>query len=155
LPVVLKVLSEEEVEAVVEKVEEEVAETRQAASEPRRTRRGRKQAEAVPDTDGTLLAALEAGSEGVRAIEQSVSEVVETSAQAVSELGGRSLERLGRRTQTLADQVPDYLQAVARSNRILASGAGTITLEWFGLRQERLLKNLEGMNDLLSCRTIP
>ena len=47
LPVVLKVLSEEEVEAVVEKVEEEVAETRQAASEPRRTRRGRKQAEAV------------------------------------------------------------------------------------------------------------
>ena len=32
LPVVLKVLSEEEVEAVVEKVEEEVAETRQAAA---------------------------------------------------------------------------------------------------------------------------
>ena len=47
LPVVLKVLSEEEVEAVVEKVEEEVAETRQAARELRRTRRGRKQAEAT------------------------------------------------------------------------------------------------------------
>src|SRR5215218_1989226 len=67
LPVVLKVLSEEEVEAVVEKVEEEVAETRQAASEPRRTRRGRKQAEAASDTGGTLFAAVGAGSEGVRA----------------------------------------------------------------------------------------
>jgi phasin family protein len=155
LPVVLKVLSEEEVEAVVEKVEEEVAETRQAASEPRRTRRGRKPAEAGSDTGGTLLAAVEAGSEGVRAIEPSASDVVETSAQAASELGGRSLERLGRGIQTLADQAPDHLQAVARSNRILASGAGTITLEWFGLRQERLLKNLEGMTDLLSCRTIP
>jgi hypothetical protein len=101
------------------------------------------------------LAAVEAGSEGVRTIEQSVHEVVENSAQAASELGGRSLERWGQGAQTLAEQVPNYLQAVARSNRILASGAGTITLEWFGLRHERLLKNLEGMTDLLSCRTIP
>ena len=158
LPVVLKVLSEEEVEAVVEKVEEEVAETRQAASELRRTRRGRKQAEANSDTGGTLLAAVEAGSESVRVIEQTVQEVVEDSAQAASEMGGRSLESLGRQgreAQTLVDQMPDYLQAMARSNRILAGGAGTITLEWFGLRQERLLKNLEGMTDLLSCRTIP
>jgi hypothetical protein len=158
LPVVLKVLSEEEVEAVVEKVEEEVAETRQAASEPRRTRRARKQADAVSDTGGTLLAAVEAGSESVRAIEHTVRDAVADSAQAASELGGRSLESLGhqgREALTLADQMPDYLQAVARSNRILAGGAGTITLEWFGLRQERLLKNLEGMTDLLSCRTIP
>ncbi len=140
LPVVLKVLSQEEVETVVEKVEEEVAEIRQAASEPPRTRRGRKPAEAVSDTGGTLLAA------------------VEDSAQAASEVGGRSLESLsrqGQKAQTLFDQTPDYLQAIARSNRILASGAGTITLEWFGLRQERLLKNLEGMTDLLSCRTVP
>jgi hypothetical protein len=158
LPVVLKVLSEEEVEAVVEKVEEEVAETRQAASEPRRTRRGRKPAEAVSHTGGTLLAAVEAGSESVRLIEQTVQEGVENSAQAASEMGGRSLEDLGRQgqeAQTLLVQTPDYLQAMARSNRILVGGAGTITLEWFGLRQERLLKNLEGMTDLLSCRTIP
>ena len=158
LPVVLKVLSEEEVEAVVEKVEEEVAETRQAASELRRTRRGRKQAEADLDTGGTLLAAVEAGSDSVRLIEQTVQEAVEDSTRAASEMGGRSLESLGRHGRealTLVDQMPDYVQAMARTNRILAGGAGTITLEWFGLRQERLLKNLEGMTDLLSCRTIP
>ncbi|MFC1459122.1 hemerythrin domain-containing protein [Microvirga arabica] len=158
LPVVLKVLSAEEVEAVVEKVEEEVAETRQAAAEPRRTRRGRKPADAEAGTSGTLLAAVEAGSESVRVFEQSVQDAVQDSAQAASELGGRSLESLGRQSRealTLVDQMPDYLQGVARSNRILAGGAGTITLEWFGLRQERLLKNLEGMTDLLSCRTIP
>jgi hypothetical protein len=158
LPVVLKVLSAEEVEAVIEKVEEEVAETRQAASEPRRTRRGRKPADAATDTGGTLLAAVEAGSESVRVLEQSAQDAVQDSIQAASELGGRSLEsfsRQGREALSLVDQMPDYLQAVARSNRILAGGAGTITLEWFGLRQERLLKNLEGMTDLLSCRTIP
>lgn len=158
LPVVLKVLSAEEAEAVVEKVEEEVAETRQAAAEPRRTRRGRKLADAGTDTAGTLLAAVEAGSENVRVIEQAVHEAVKDSAQAASELGDRSLESLGRQGQealTLVDHMPEYLQALARSNRILAGGAGTITLEWFGLRQERLLKNLEGMTELLSCRTIP
>jgi hypothetical protein len=158
LPVVLKVLSEEEVEAVVEKVEEEVAETRQAASGPRRARRGRKPADAEADTSGTLLAAVEVGSESVRGIKQTVHEVIEDSAQAASEVGGRSLESLSRQSRealTLVDQMPDYLQVVARSNRILADGAGTIALEWFGLRQERLLKNLEGMTDLLSCRTIP
>ena len=158
LPVVLKVLSEEEVEAVVEKVAEEVAETRQAASELRRTRRGRKQAEANLDTGGTLLAAVEAGSDSVRLIEQTVQEAVEDSTRAASEMGGRSLESLGRHGRealTLVDQMPDYVQAMARTNRILAGGAGTITLEWFGLRQERLLKHLEGMTDLLSCRTIP
>ncbi|MGF9764849.1 phasin family protein [Microvirga sp. 0TCS3.31] len=158
LPVVLKVLSAEEVEAVVEKVEEEVAETRQAAAEPRRTRRGRKPVDAGADTSGTLLAAVEAGSESVRVLEQSARDAVQDSAQAASELGNRSLESLGRQgreAMTLVDQMPDYLQVMARSNRILAGGAGTITLEWFGLRQERLLKNLEGMTDLLSCRTIP
>jgi hypothetical protein len=158
LPVVLKVLSAEEVEAVVEKVEEEVAETRQAASEPRQARRGRKPADAEADTSGTLLAAVEAGSESVRVLEQSAQDAVQDSAQAASELGGRSLGSLGRQSRealTLVDQMPDYLQVVARSNRILAGGAGTITLEWFGLRQERMLKNLEGMTDLLSCRTIP
>ncbi|WP_457093045.1 phasin family protein [Microvirga sp. P5_D2] len=158
LPVVLKVLSEEEVEAVVEKVEEEVAETRQAAAEPRRTRRSRKSADAGADAGGTLLAAVEADSESVRVLEQSTQDAVQDSAQAASELGGRSLEnfsRQGREVRTPVDQMPEYLQAVARSNRILAGGAGTITLEWFGLRQERLLKNVEGMTDLLSCRTIP
>jgi phasin family protein len=158
LPVVLKVLSAEEVDAVVEKVEEEVAEIRQAASEPQRTRRGRKSAGAVLETSGTLLAAVEAGSESVRDIEQMAQDAVQDSIQSASELGGRSLQSLGRQgreAQTLFGQAPEYLQAVARSNRILAGGAGTITLEWFGLRQERLLKNLEGMTDLLSCRTIP
>ncbi|WP_190848900.1 phasin family protein [Microvirga sp.] len=158
LPVVLKVLSAEEVDAVVEKVEEEVAETRQAAAEPRRARRGRKPADAVSDTGGTLSAAIEAGPESVRSLDQSAQDAVHDGAQAASELGGRQLESLGRQgreAQTLFDQTPEYLQAMARSNRILAGGAGTITLEWFGLRQERLLKNLEGMADLLSCRTIP
>src|SRR3712207_1628022 len=82
LPVVLKVLSEEEIETVVEKVEEEVAETRQAASEPPRARRGRKPSEAVPDTGGPLFAAAQAGSASVRAIGRAASPAARGRAQA-------------------------------------------------------------------------
>jgi phasin family protein len=105
-----------------------------------------------------LLAAVEAESTSVRVIEQTVQDAVENSAQTASEIGGCSLESLGRHGRealTLVDQMPNYVQAMARSNRILAGGAGTITLEWFGLRKERMLKNLEGLTDILSCRTMP
>ena len=137
LPVVLKVLSEEEVEAVVEKVEEEVAETeagrQRTAANPTGTQAGRSRArtQAGPCWLPSRLDWRASGSSSSRC-----SEVVEDSAQAASEVGGRSLESLGRqgrKAQTLFDQTPDYLQAMARSNRILAGGAGTITLEWFGL----------------------
>jgi hypothetical protein len=159
LPVVLKALSDEEVEAVVEKVEEEVAETRQAAGEPRRIRRVRKQAEALSsDPGGALLAAVEARPESLRAAEQPVQEAVADSVPAASDSGRNSSKRIdpqGQATQAPLNHVPNYLNVIAQSNRVLARGTGAITLEWFGLRQERMLKNLEGITDLLSCRTMP
>ncbi len=87
LPVVLKVLNEDEVEAVVEKVEEEIAEAeefRRAASEPRRTRRGRKQAAAVPDADETLLAVIEAAPEAILDVEQEIQETAQATVPAAS-----------------------------------------------------------------------
>jgi hypothetical protein len=161
LPVVLKVLNEDEVEAVVERVEEEIAEAediRRAANEPRRTRRGRKQAAAVPDAGGTLLAVVEAATETVQGVGQEVQETAQATLHTASQVVDSATEmskHQNRDAQTVLDQASQSIQAVAQSNRILARGAGTIALEWFGLRQEHLLKNLEGMTDLLSCRTMP
>jgi hypothetical protein len=84
--------------------------------------------------------------------------MVQASLPVASEIVDRATEvtdRQGQMTSNLLDHAPQYVQAIARSNRILARGAGTIALEWFGLRQERLLKNLDGMNDLLACRSMP
>ncbi|QRM35512.1 phasin family protein [Microvirga sp. VF16] len=161
LPVVLKVLDEDEVEAVVEKVEEEIAEAeaiRRAAGEPRRTRRGRKQAAAVSDAGGTLLAVVEAAAEAVQDGGQEVHETVEANLHAASEIVDSVVETSKRQIPealTWLDQASHHVQAVVQSNRILARGAGTITLEWFGLRQERLLKNVESGIDLLTCRSMP
>jgi hypothetical protein len=155
LPVVLKVLNEDEVEAVVEKVEEEIAEATRASSDQSPARRQR--AKRAPRTSGNLLAA-EAIPEAVQDVEQEVQAMVQASLPVASEIVDRATEvaeHQGRVTSNLLDHAPQYVQAIARSNRILARGAGTIALEWFGLRQERLLKNLDGMNDLLACRSMP
>jgi hypothetical protein len=156
LPVVLKVLNE--VEAVVEKVEEEIAEaeaTRAAGDQPPARRR---KAARAQSTSGNLLAVVETAPEVVREVEQEVQEAARDSARAASEIIDRTTEVAadqGQAISNLLDQAPQYVQAIARSNRILARGAGTFALEWFGLRQERLLKNLDGMNDLLGCRSMP
>ncbi|PVE21578.1 hypothetical protein DC522_25920 [Microvirga sp. KLBC 81] len=158
LPVVLKVLNEDEVEAVVEKVEEEIAEaeaTRAANEQPPARRRKAKRAQR---TDGTLLAAVEAAPEAVRDVEQEIQETAQASLPTASEPVDDSPEisrRQGQETLNLLDHASQYLQAVTRSNRILARGTGTIALEWFSLSQQRLLENLDGMNDLLACRSMP
>lgn len=156
LPVVLKVLNEDEVEAVVEKVEEEIAEAARAASDPSPARRQR--AKRTQRTSGTLLAAVEAIPDAVQDVEQEIQATAQASLPVASEILDRATEvtaHQGQVTSNLLDHAPQYVQAIARSNRILARGAGTIALEWFGLRQERLLKNLDGLNDLLACRSMP
>jgi hemerythrin-like domain-containing protein len=155
LPVVLKVLSEDEVEAVVEKVEEEIAEIEQTKRAT--SHRRRKQAKSTHVEGETLLATTEAETKGVEAVTQTVQEAALDSASGASETAGRSIEVLGRQnreTLNLIDRASQYPQAIAQSNRILAHGAGTITLEWFGMRQERLLKNFDTMNELLNCRSV-
>lgn len=161
LPVVLKVLSEEEVEAVVEKVEEEIAEveqTKRATARRRVAARGKPRlTEEAQSTEGSLLATIEAQAEGVEEVTQTVQEAAQDSVHTASETAGRSIDVLGRQnreTLNLIDRAAQYPQAIARSHRILAHGAGTIALEWFGLRQERLLKNIGAMNELLTCRSV-
>jgi phosphoribosyl-ATP pyrophosphohydrolase len=154
LPVVLKVLNEDEVEAVVEKVEEEIAEATRAASDQPARRQRAKRAQRTSDT---LLVAVEAIPVAIRDVEQKIQATAQASQPVASEIVDRATDafaRQGQVTSRLLDQAPQYVQAIARSNRILARGAGTIALEWFGLRQERVLKNVDSMNDLLACRSM-
>ncbi len=156
LPVVLKVLNEDEVEAVVEKVEEEIAEATRAANDQPLARR--RKAARAQRTSGNLLAVVEAAPEVVQVVEQEIQAASQDSARVAPEIVGRTTEVAAdqiQATSNLLDQAPQYVQAIARSNRILARGAGTIALEWFGLRQERLLKNLDAVNDILACRSVP
>jgi hypothetical protein len=166
LPVVLKVLSEDEVEAVVEKVEEdiaEVAQTKRAAAEPRRVaaKRGRKPAASALDAGETLLRVVEAEAESVQGLTQAVGDSVQDQASAASEMVHDAADRTIAITGLASDVMPRLMnhafepfQASMQSNRALMRGVATIALEWAELRQERLQNNLDRMNDLLQCRTV-
>jgi hypothetical protein len=166
LPVVLKVLSEDEVEAVVEKVEEEiaeVAETKRAAAEPHRSaaKRGRTPAAQALNTGETLLTVVEAEADSVQELGQTVRDTLQDNVRAASELADGAADRTlaitkraGEDTPKLIKQMSEQLRAAIQSNRALVRGAATITLEWFGLQQERLQNNLDRMNDLLQCRSV-
>ena len=101
---------------------------------------------------------VETTPEVVREVEQEIQAAAQDSSRATSEIVDRTMQVAadqGRATPNLLDHALQYVQAVARSNRILARGVGMIALEWFGLRQERLLRNLNAVNDLLACRSMP
>jgi hypothetical protein len=101
---------------------------------------------------------VETAAEAAQDVKQEIQAAAQDSLQTASEIVDHATEasaRQGQATSNLLDRASHNLQALARFNRILAYGTGTVALEWFGLRQERLLKNLDGMNDLLACRSLP
>lgn len=159
LPVVLKVMNEDEVEAVVERVEEEIAEvaqTKRVAAKP-----GRKPAASAPDAGETLLTVVEADAQSVQSLAQAVGDIVQDQVKTASETVERTADltveitkRAEGGTPNLVNRALEPFQATIQSNRALMRGATTIALEWAELRQERLQHNLDRMNDLLQCRSV-
>lgn len=159
LPAVLNVLSEDEAEAVVEKVEDEMA----AIDEAKRieARLAREQAETVQHVADDLAETVRTGTESAQNIAQALQQVVENSFGAFSELArrstGQAMQMFGRpggETRGLTEGASENLKAVAQSNTILARGLQDVSREWFELSQKRLQTNLDGLNALARCRSM-
>jgi hypothetical protein len=196
LPAVLKALSDEEAEAVVERIEAEKAEIEEAKrveAEERRAeaRREREKAEAE---QAEIEAAQRAEAEARRAharqereeakrVKQAAEAVVNTAlaaprtvqqaataaqkvtqsgVDAATEVAQRTTDRVTeafsstrQRTQHLTERATENLQAVTRSNASLARGIQEASGVCLEMIQERLRTNLDGVNALVRCRTLP
>lgn len=158
LPAVLKVLSEDEVEAVVEKVEDEMAaveEAKRAETEQRQEAalRTRQQIETVKQTAEDMADTLRVGVERSQEAVQKVQEVVQTGLGTASEL--MQLYSFPVRTsQDLAGRTSQNLRAIAESGTVLTRGMQDVSQEWLGLAQERLQKNIDSLTALTRCRTM-
>jgi len=104
---------------------------------------------------------MEAGADTAQEAADMAQATIATAVDAADEAAKQALvstvvlaDRPIQDAANLMNQASEHFQAVARSNGILARGAATLSLEWAGLRQERLLKNLDRMNDLLRCRSM-
>jgi hypothetical protein len=159
LPAVLKVLSDEEANAIAETVEDEMA----SIDEMKRadTRRAREQSEAVQRVTEDVADTLRASVEGAQTIAQAMQEAVESSFGAFSELtrraSGQGLQIFGRPegdTLGLSEEAANNLRAAAQSSTALARGFQDVSREVADRSQKRLQRNLDGLQALARCRSM-
>ena len=159
LPAVLKVLSDEEANAIAETVEDEMAnidETKRAEA-----RRVREQGEAVQRVTEDVADTLRAGVESAQTMAQAMQEAVSNSFSAFSELARRSsgqtlpmASRPEGELQGLTEEAAHNLRAVAQSSTALARGLQEVSREVVTRSQQRLQRNLDGLQALARCRSM-
>ena len=160
LPAVLKVLSDEEAEAVAEQVQDEMASVEEAKRAE--AKRAREQIEIVQQVGDDVTSTVQAGAEGTQVMARTMQEAVQTSLSTASELARLSTDQAMQLFNTrkgdsrsLGDETSRNLQALAQSGTVLARGVQDVSREWFELSQKRLLKNLDGLSSLAQCRSVP
>ena len=160
LPAVLKVLSDEEAEAVAEQVQDEMASVEEAKRAE--AKRAREQIEIVQQVADDVTSTVQAGAEGAQTMARTMQEAVQTSLSTASELARLSTDQAMQLfntrkgdTRSLGDETSRNLQALAQSGTVLARGVQDVSREWFELSQKRLLKNLDGLSSLAQCRSVP
>lgn len=159
LPAVLKVLSDEEAEAVVDRVQDDMAtveETKRADS-----RRGREQVEAFQRVTEDVADTMRVGVEGAQTVVRTLQDAVQSSLSAASELARQSTGPMTQvfslsagDAQGFAEQTSQNLQAVAQSGAVLARGIQDVSRECLELSHKRWQTNLEGLNTLARCRSM-
>jgi phasin family protein len=60
----------------------------------------------------------------------------------------------GPQAEELARRSSQNLQAISQASTVLAKGAQEVSHEWFGLIQDRVQKNMDGLNRLAGCRSV-
>jgi phasin family protein len=160
LPAVLKVLSDEEAEAVAEQVQDEMASVEEAKRAE--AKRAREQVEIVQQVADDVTSTVQAGAEGAQTMARTMQEAVQTGLSTASELARLSTDQAMQLFNTrkgdarsLGDETSRNLQALAQSGTVLARGVQDVSREWFELSQKRLLKNLDGLSSLAQCRSVP
>ena len=196
LPAILKALSDEEAEAVVESIEAgkaEIEETRRAEAEERRAearrereraeaeqarieaaqraeaeerraaaRREREEAERVQQAAETVVNTAWAAPRTAQQAATAAQEVARSGVSTATEVAQRTTDQVAevfgaarQRTQQLTERATLNLQAATQSTVLLARGVQDVSGECLEMVQVRLQKNLDGVNALVRCRTLP
>ncbi|WP_201842601.1 phasin family protein [Microvirga zambiensis] len=159
LPAVLKVLSDEEVHAVAERVEDEMANF----DETKRTeaRQAREQDDAAQRVTQDVAETLRASVDGAQTMARAMQDAIETSFGAFSELARRStgpnwqiFGRADGEALGLSEEAAHNLRAVSQASTTLARGLQDVSREAVDRSQKRLQRNLDGLRALGRCRSM-
>jgi hypothetical protein len=196
LPAVLKALTDEEAETVIENIEAgkaEIEEAKRAEAEERRdqARREREKAEAeqaridaakraeaqerraaaqiereeaerVQQAAERVVNAAWAGPRTAERAAKTAQQAVQTGLSAASEVAQRTTERVGevlgaarQRGDEITQRASQNLESFAQSGTALARGMQDVSSECLSMVQERMQKNLDGINAVVRSRTLP
>jgi len=119
-------------------------------------------ARAVTDEAGKVgeqsaRAAADLARQGAEAAQKNLQVGLDTVTQTFQRVADQFTQVLGfngPQAEELARRSSQNLQAVAQANTILARGFQEASHEWNNLAQERLQKNMEGLNRLVGCRSV-
>jgi hypothetical protein len=93
---------------------------------------------------------------------ETMQETLQVGLDAASKVAQRSTDQFmqvlglsGQQSQELVQQSTQNIQAIANTSTVLARGFQNIVREWLNFTQSRFDQNLDRLNDLTTCRSIP
>jgi hemerythrin-like domain-containing protein len=164
LPAVLKALSDEEAQAIVDGIEEdkaEIEEAKRAEAQERRAaaREEREQVENVRQSAETLADTVRATAEAPQRVAETAREAFKDSFGAAAHMAQRAAEQFGLFSFTSADvtktwrDAAESLTAVAQANSALGARYHEIWTEWAQLVQQAAQERTESVGRIASART--
>jgi hypothetical protein len=94
---------------------------------------------------------------GVETARENLEAGLDTAAQSFRRMTDQVTKVLGfngPQAEELARRSSQNLQAVSQANTVLARGFQEASHEWISLAQERVTKNIDGLNRLAGCRSV-
>ena len=128
------------------------------ASAHEASRAGRRATEeAVNMGEQALRAGADAARRNGEAAQDAMKAGLNTATQGFQQVTDQFKRTLGfaePQSEELSRRSSQNLEAVTQSTAVLAQGAQEISREWFGLVQEQLKRNMEGLNALTHCSSV-
>jgi hypothetical protein len=106
--------------------------------------------------------AVNATAAAARVGAETLQHTLQAGLDAASKVAQRSTDQFmqvfgfsGEQSQELARQSSQNIQAIANTSTVLARGFQNVVREWLSFSQSRLDENLDRLNELRTCRSIP
>lgn len=167
LPAILRALSDEDAQEIVEKIEAEKAEieeVKRAETEQRRAeaRQARERVESAQRSAEGMIDTVRVGAEEAQKIVRTAQGNLEDGLSSVSEMAQRSTDQVrhmfsqsGEQAQELTRRASQNVIVMTETSTVWVRGFQDLSQEWVSLVQERLQTNLEGFSALARCRSLP
>ena len=113
--------------------------------------------EAAKVGEQTARAGADIARRGAETARDSLQSGLNTATQSFQRINDQFTQALGfngPQAEDLAHRSSQNLQAVSQASTVLAKGAQEVSHAWFGFAQERMQKNMDGLNRLLGCRSV-